>query len=225
MTKLLAVIITLLLCLQIIAIKTPVYALVYDSDPGLVIIRQQVSYGTGYLTTDSQLYTLHHVLVPPLVFPWWLKLQTIDSSQFQFTTSDAPLYVNNFECQLSMIWDGPCSALSKPGNIMRDPYYQFTQLAFYHSELQAWMFYKLVKKETVGYIIEGLMMDSDEDGVADFQAYVCRGMSGSPAIVAFNGQLVLHDGHLISIGELQGARGDIKQIDGRECTSTALVIS
>ncbi len=113
---------------------------------------------------------------------------------------------NNLNC-LDLKNDSPCQISSDLGSavITRDVSAIPAEVSIYDRNSSLWLTFKVINLELGEnlFAIQGLPIDLDSDGITDFQAKVCRGMSGLPAIESQQGVLIRdQNGRFISRGEL-----------------------
>lgn len=142
-----------------------------------------------------------------------------------------------FECtqadvvgdQVEFRGDGVCRVFMdddfNPAGIrmVRDVSHVPEEISIYSQEREVWMHFKVFRNLENGFLAEGVPVDIDGDGEADFTSNVCLGMSGSAAVESLGGVPQLDDdGMMISRGELVGA--GILEADAG-CSSLILVIN
>lgn len=156
-------------------------------------------YGTGYLvqTEDGvMVVTATHVVQADYL--------VIESDDFAIYSKIVP--VCEVKRYADVIVDGVClisQSERDTANIVRDVSQIPEEISVYNRDLNIWMAFRVTGVGLGLFSAEGLEMDTDGDGVADFTSHVCRGMSGSPAVESSGGVPILNDESLmISRGEV-----------------------
>lgn len=180
------------------------------SNPGVVTIYSPTGQGSGYITSDGQIYTAYHV---------------VDNGIRGIYFFGRGLSWGEGQCEV-LNGDGPCAIQSwgSTAPIIRYPHLNLWQeVAIYHQDYQAWMFYQAVLVGDNSSYLVGLGMDANGDGKADFNSFGCSGMSGSPVFLSQNGTPYIYQGNYVSVGEFVAItypwdRGDLK------CSSNLIIV-